>query len=195
MTENASWEPKPIPIWRTNAKKKRELQKTLPKTEEHEEARIAYNTIRRTQYKELTVAERIRPLGTPADIDNRRIRRQYLSAQKCISSLTGQLNEVQSDATRSYIKNSKLKSMINTSVESIIFYLTGPLCNMDPYKINSMDEVERLGLFIQLKRVNETYFALEIEKNRRWNGYRHKAYLINNYQKTCTFIRRCRGGN
>jgi hypothetical protein len=98
--------------------------------------------------------------------------RKYSTLSKAILAFNQLLNYMETDENVAYAHAIKLKTILSTPVEEIIQYLTWPLCNMAEDYIQQLDSLVRLGLFIQLKRVNEL-FSLSRVKNRKWNASAH----------------------
>ena len=158
----------------------------LPETEERAAARIAYNQQRRKNLQARPLEERRRkytPVTKLAQKQARRRTRALLVLKKKVALLEAIQQQVQTEANGLYATNQFIRKIFNTSDETMIAYLVGPLCNLDSIVVDRMDKVERLGLFIQLKRVNEIYDDQRRVNRKRDNNSDRSAHIISHFQR------------
>jgi hypothetical protein len=144
--------------------------------------RLDYNLNRRTKMQQKTKDERRRKYPT---LEFKlqvlaRIKKQRgnLMLRKRMEIMQAMMEQMHTDANVSYLRNQKLRQLICTPEASIINYL-GQFCKMDVEVARQMDQMERLGLFLQLKRVNELYNAQQIGK--RENETDRSAHIVSHF--------------
>jgi len=158
---------------------KRQAAKLVLETAIEKANRVLRNKNANIKYKSRTVLQN-RRLHDDATKIRKQLLRKYSTLSKAFKEINQLVNYMETDENVAYAHAIKLKTILSTPVETIIQYLTGPLCNMARDYIQQLDSVVRLGLFIQLKRVNEL-FSLSSVQNRKWNAIEHSAYIINHF--------------
>ena len=183
MTANGLVKVRPGWRQRANDKKRaaRKLLSELVPTEAQLKAKAAYNKYYRDKYHSKTPEQRRRKISVEKSIFIK-LQRHNLMLRKCVLAMETAEEVQQAEANINYLKENKsLGILLSTSETKMIEYLAGPRCNYNRTVAEEMDPTERIGLFLQLHRVNDIFDAqLKIDKQ-QWNGQNHAAYIIEHF--------------
>lgn len=112
-----------------------------------------------------------------------KIRRKYVTMQKCLDAYKLVIDQMGSEANKSYIKNKSLRKLLSTSESDMILFMVGPLCKMDRTVVEQMDPIVRQATYMQLDRVNELFTDSQRLHGKRGglNDTERSANIINHF--------------
>ena len=177
---------KVLPQYRATSNKKRKDDRANARKdiEAHTLKKIARNKIDVEKYQALTLDQRRRH-SKIGSIIKKQIRRKYVTMEKCLETYKLVLDQMGSEANKSYINNKSLKKILTTSESDMILFMVGPLCKMDRTVVEQMDPIIRLATFIQLDRVNQLFTDSQRAHGKR-GGLNHterSAHIMNHFLK------------
>jgi hypothetical protein len=153
------------------AKQRRLEAKTRPETILESQRREKNTKAMKTKYAAMSVEDRKRKYQKfKEDLSNNPEKLKLWNAQKENKKLKNTLQSllVQSETQehKNWLLNKKVTTLLSKPDLEIMEYLKGPLCKCGEDYVNNMDKEVRLGLFLQLYRVNEMFDAAT-KKNKK----------------------------